>query len=804
MPWPSDQDYNEAVQNPRTAFADPELQVGQVELYPTGLPKPRSGNFATVYKIVSNGTAHAVRCFRYDNPEHDVRYPAIASHLALTHLPYMVSFRYMSQGIRVGPRRYPILKMKWVEGDSLISYVEKHLASRTVLENLAAEWASMTDDLQQAQIAHGDLQHGNVIVVNGAIKLVDYDGMYVPALEGRHGIELGHRNYQHPERSELDFGPHLDNFSAWLIYVSLLALAARPNLRQQLRAGDEQLLFRMDDLAEPDRSAAFQLLRAVPDERVRALAEQLESFLWQPLDQIPGLNKRSSEPTKRPERPPLPPPVVEPEEGVVPIPQVPDSTWIQDHIPEEVVTDSFQNQVVLDRLTTLAVFSMAALLCYWLTPGRAASEVAVLWLASLFSAGCLNVAIWRIRYGREPVCAKIRTIRAQFAEAARRAEAARISVENLRTRWQRRNDTYSAERSKLRSQQSALQADEAQEVNLIEASRQARLQQITAKRRSLTAEEGSEKRKLADTVGGRIARLSHQLADLLNQERNEIGRIEASSGVAVRSLQNQLQAAQVRKEADLRQALKEYQDQIANGHLHRFRISDASIPGIGPQLKRRLAVAGYTSAGDIGTRFVDVPGIGSMKWNALQSWRRQLEGPIRAREAPKTLPPHKSANIEQRHDPAIGQLQQSLSSERARLASSVDAIRRKYAELQKRAGQEKATEETSLRQQVAAVEKRFRDARDLLSSEEAQVRSQSGRAIAECRMKYIEKAAQLTKRLEQVRLEYRTDMENVAKEFEEAAKLSQQSTWQRERIARKLSAYTPLTFRRYVLRTVGL
>ena len=29
MPWPLSQDYNEAVQNPRTSFADPDLRGGR-------------------------------------------------------------------------------------------------------------------------------------------------------------------------------------------------------------------------------------------------------------------------------------------------------------------------------------------------------------------------------------------------------------------------------------------------------------------------------------------------------------------------------------------------------------------------------------------------------------------------------------------------------------------------------------------------------------------------------------------------------------------------------------------------------
>ena len=38
MGWPLSQDYNEAVQNPRTVFADPDLKAGQAVPGPLGLP----------------------------------------------------------------------------------------------------------------------------------------------------------------------------------------------------------------------------------------------------------------------------------------------------------------------------------------------------------------------------------------------------------------------------------------------------------------------------------------------------------------------------------------------------------------------------------------------------------------------------------------------------------------------------------------------------------------------------------------------------------------------------------------------
>src|SRR5207248_10425515 len=59
--------------------------------------------------------------------------------------------------------------------------------------------------LEAAKVAHGDLQHGNILVRGGSIQLVDYDGMWVPALSGRDATEIGHRAYQHPERSGQDY-----------------------------------------------------------------------------------------------------------------------------------------------------------------------------------------------------------------------------------------------------------------------------------------------------------------------------------------------------------------------------------------------------------------------------------------------------------------------------------------------------------------------------------------------------------------------------------------------------------------------
>jgi hypothetical protein len=73
--------------------------------------------------------------------------------------------------------------------------------------------------LRDAEIAHGDLQHGNIIVEHGHLRLVDHDGLFVPEMAGWTSSEVGHQHYQHPARDAAFFNKHLDNFSAIVIYL---------------------------------------------------------------------------------------------------------------------------------------------------------------------------------------------------------------------------------------------------------------------------------------------------------------------------------------------------------------------------------------------------------------------------------------------------------------------------------------------------------------------------------------------------------------------------------------------------------
>lgn len=289
---PSPQDYNEAIQNPDICFGDSELQLGEVEVNAIGLPKPISGSFASVYKVVCGDKTYAVRCFLQEVDHQAKRYEAISHYFLHQGFKFAVPFSFIHEGIKIGDRWYPIVKMEWVDGVTVDQFVRREAANPAKLLWLAEELRQLVEDMQARKIAHGDLQHANLIVDNDRLLLVDYDGVYVPQLNGLESAELGHRNYQHPKRQAKDFGPELDNFSIWVIYVSLRILAADPGLIKCADEDFESLLFTREDFLSPDTSVLFYLLEQHRSKEIVRNAKLLRAVLKQAYPNIPRLSER--------------------------------------------------------------------------------------------------------------------------------------------------------------------------------------------------------------------------------------------------------------------------------------------------------------------------------------------------------------------------------------------------------------------------------------------------------------------------------------------------------------------------------
>ena len=274
--WPTARHYAEAVQCPLVCFEEPSLKRMLPAVDRLGMPLVTSGQFAYVFKLNpgdAGGETVAVRCFRGFLGDREERYRALDVHLNANRIAALPQFKYFTKGILVAGRRYPVLVMKWVEGPTLDVYLDEAVGRREALLHLADEWVKLMGELREAGIAHGDLQHGNIIVEGGRLRLVDLDGMFVPALKGFKASEVGHQHYQHPARDVAHFSSDTDNFSALVVYLSLISLAERPELWREHH--DENLLFTRADFADPDASKLFPKIEAIGGEHAR-LAEALK------------------------------------------------------------------------------------------------------------------------------------------------------------------------------------------------------------------------------------------------------------------------------------------------------------------------------------------------------------------------------------------------------------------------------------------------------------------------------------------------------------------------------------------------
>lgn len=290
MTQPTLQEYQEAIQRPDLCFQNPDLKHGKTIPGVFGLPKVISGGFAGVFQVKKGKTSYAARCFLRENDDTEKRYKIIYEFLHRKKINCIVKFDYIHEGILVKGKWYPILKMDWLEGDTLSAYVERNHNNREAMEMMASKFKELVRELHKRGISHGDLHDQNIMVVNGELKAIDYDAMYVPGLEGRDCSEVGHINYQHPERNLHHNGSYLDHFSEWVIYISLKALAKDPTIWKTVDGGDQCLLFRSIDYQDPDNSRAFKALSSINDDDFRILVDVFKNLLYTyNLDDIPSI-----------------------------------------------------------------------------------------------------------------------------------------------------------------------------------------------------------------------------------------------------------------------------------------------------------------------------------------------------------------------------------------------------------------------------------------------------------------------------------------------------------------------------------
>lgn len=289
--WPAQSDYARSMQNLDFCISSryPELKGSRVVPNPylklPGSVAYSSGNYGIIFKLVNGGSAIALKCFTRGSRDLNSRYRAISAALSpldRSKLPF-VEFQYLPQAVRTlkNPSVYlPALKMEWIEGKNLNTYIGEMLRKKETLEGLASAFLDQMARLRKYSIAHGDISGDNIIVDgSGRPVLVDYDGMYVPAFRGMESPELGHDHFQHPGRNNRTYGERLDNFSILVTYLSILAVASNPSLWAKYNRGEQDcLIFRKQDYLNPGNSPVIKGLLST-NGKVRDLTSLLVDAL---------------------------------------------------------------------------------------------------------------------------------------------------------------------------------------------------------------------------------------------------------------------------------------------------------------------------------------------------------------------------------------------------------------------------------------------------------------------------------------------------------------------------------------------
>jgi len=259
MSYPSLEQYNEAFQAPQIALIDPELKRGSIATTGLGLPLALCGGFALTYTINSGSKKYAVRCFHKHSNALEKRYSSISSRLKSLKSQYFVDFEFQSNGVRVSGNTFPVVKMAWATGTTLGQYLEQNYKNPNQLKELSQSLRNLANFLEKQGIAHGDIQPGNVMVTDAGktVQLIDYDGIYLDDLKNLGSAELGHRNFQHPRRSNSSWDSSLDRFSFIGIDLALRVLAVNPELWNKTQSDGDSILFKANDFADPSQSIIF-------------------------------------------------------------------------------------------------------------------------------------------------------------------------------------------------------------------------------------------------------------------------------------------------------------------------------------------------------------------------------------------------------------------------------------------------------------------------------------------------------------------------------------------------------------------
>lgn len=294
--FPTIGEYNQTIQNKGSrAFQSlSDLNFIPSKTFPIKIFSFGSGSYAVVFKANKNGKNYAIRCFLSTEQENINRYQSICNYLKTINEKWKTDIDFLNNEIEVKGNRYPVLIMEWIDGVLINQFVTDNLQNNNILSELQNQLVEISDSLESYQIGHGDLQCGNIIVQkigsDFQVKLIDYDGMYIPQFGNSRSLENGRSEFQHPKRTKLDFSPVMDRFSFWVMLTALEALKYDKSLWREVMQGGfntlDNFLFTIKDFTNPFQSNLFNRLKQLNSNSVNFYTEKLKQFCLNDLNSV--------------------------------------------------------------------------------------------------------------------------------------------------------------------------------------------------------------------------------------------------------------------------------------------------------------------------------------------------------------------------------------------------------------------------------------------------------------------------------------------------------------------------------------
>ena len=232
-----------------------------------GEPYRSSGAFAVVFKMKDEqtGKCYALKCFTEEQEGRAEAYRQIADELEFVDSSYITSVKYLDKEIFVDSSceedEFPVLLMDWIDGETMESYIAENYQDNYAMAMLCYRFCKMAAWLRSQPFAHGDIKPDNIMVrPDGNLSLVDYDGMFVPAMKGQKSPTIGTKDFSHPLRTVDDFNETIDDFALASIALSLKAISMNSTLLDTYGASD-RLLFSESDYRTPSSSKAISALQ---------------------------------------------------------------------------------------------------------------------------------------------------------------------------------------------------------------------------------------------------------------------------------------------------------------------------------------------------------------------------------------------------------------------------------------------------------------------------------------------------------------------------------------------------------------